>query len=400
MVRTYLEWLIELPWAADPEAPIDIAEARRILDDDHYGLEKIKRRILEYLAVRKLNPAGKSPILCFVGPPGVGKTSLGQSIARATGRKFVAREPGRRPRRGRDPRPPAHVHRLAARQHHPEPAQGRNAQLRDDARRGRQARRGRLPRRSVVGAARGARSRAELDVPRQLPRGAVRPVARDVHLHGERARHDSGAAARPDGNHPAARLHGAGKAADRAPLPRAAPARSHRTQGRAVRDRRRCAAGDHRRLHARSGRAQPRARDRQRVPPRRRAHRRGQRRKDGDRPGRPACDPRRAEVRSRSRDAQRDPRRRDRTCVDARRRRHPVRRGGAHARQRQADPDRPARRRDEGKRAGGAVAGQGARAAARHRAGSARESRTSTSTFRRARRPRTVRARASRCSSR
>ena len=89
MIRTYLDWLIELPWAAEPEAAIDIAEARRILDDDHYGLEKVKRRILEYLAVRKLNPSGKSPILCFVGPPGVGKTSLGQSIAKATGRKFV-----------------------------------------------------------------------------------------------------------------------------------------------------------------------------------------------------------------------------------------------------------------------------------------------------------------------
>ena len=89
MVRTYLDWLIELPWAADGAAAIDIAEARRILDEDHYGLEKIKKRILEYLAVRKLNPSGKSPILCFVGPPGVGKTSLGQSIAKATGRKFV-----------------------------------------------------------------------------------------------------------------------------------------------------------------------------------------------------------------------------------------------------------------------------------------------------------------------
>ena len=89
MVRTYLDWLLELPWAADAQAAIDIAGARRILDDDHYGLEKIKKRILEYLAVRKLNPSGKSPILCFVGPPGVGKTSLGQSIARATGRKFA-----------------------------------------------------------------------------------------------------------------------------------------------------------------------------------------------------------------------------------------------------------------------------------------------------------------------
>jgi ATP-dependent Lon protease len=89
MVRTYLEWLIELPWAAEADPPIDIAEARRILDEDHFGLAKIKRRILEYLAVRKLNPTGRSPILCFVGPPGVGKTSLGQSIARATGRKFA-----------------------------------------------------------------------------------------------------------------------------------------------------------------------------------------------------------------------------------------------------------------------------------------------------------------------
>ncbi len=89
MVRTYLDWLIELPWSKLSPDAIDIAEARRILDEDHFGLDKIKRRILEYLAVRKLNPAGKSPILCFVGPPGVGKTSLGQSIARATGRKFV-----------------------------------------------------------------------------------------------------------------------------------------------------------------------------------------------------------------------------------------------------------------------------------------------------------------------
>jgi ATP-dependent Lon protease len=89
MVRGYLDWLIELPWSLPEEAPIDIAEARRILDDDHYGLDKVKRRIVEYLAVRKLAPQGKAPILCLVGPPGVGKTSLGQSIARAMGRKFV-----------------------------------------------------------------------------------------------------------------------------------------------------------------------------------------------------------------------------------------------------------------------------------------------------------------------
>jgi ATP-dependent Lon protease len=89
MVRTYLDWLIELPWTIPEESPIDIKEARRILDEDHYDLDKIKRRIVEYLAVRKLAPQGKAPILCFVGPPGVGKTSLGQSIARAMNRKFV-----------------------------------------------------------------------------------------------------------------------------------------------------------------------------------------------------------------------------------------------------------------------------------------------------------------------
>ena len=89
MARTYLEWLTELPWSVESGKAIDIAEARRILDADHYGLQKVKRRILEYLAIQQLNPGGRSPILCFVGPPGVGKTSLGQSIARATGRKFV-----------------------------------------------------------------------------------------------------------------------------------------------------------------------------------------------------------------------------------------------------------------------------------------------------------------------
>ncbi|GLK73979.1 endopeptidase La [Ancylobacter dichloromethanicus] len=89
MIRTYLDWLIALPWKLPETAPIDIAEARRVLDEDHFGLDKIKRRIVEYLAVRKLAPNGKAPILCFAGPPGVGKTSLGQSIARAMGRKFV-----------------------------------------------------------------------------------------------------------------------------------------------------------------------------------------------------------------------------------------------------------------------------------------------------------------------
>jgi len=89
MTRNYLDWLVALPWSKADVEDIDIERARVILDADHYGLDKVKRRILEYLAVRKLNPQGRSPILCFVGPPGVGKTSLGQSIARALGLKFV-----------------------------------------------------------------------------------------------------------------------------------------------------------------------------------------------------------------------------------------------------------------------------------------------------------------------
>jgi ATP-dependent Lon protease len=88
VIRTYLEWLVELPWSAQTEDNLDIAHAREVLDADHYDLEKVKDRILEYLAVRKLNPDSPGPILCFVGPPGVGKTSLGRSIAKALGREF------------------------------------------------------------------------------------------------------------------------------------------------------------------------------------------------------------------------------------------------------------------------------------------------------------------------
>jgi ATP-dependent Lon protease len=89
VIASYLDWLVDLPWHATTEDHLDLAEAERILNEDHYGLEKVKRRILEYLAVRKLKPDAGGPILCFLGPPGVGKTSLGQSISRAMGRKFI-----------------------------------------------------------------------------------------------------------------------------------------------------------------------------------------------------------------------------------------------------------------------------------------------------------------------
>ncbi len=88
-IRTYIDWLAEVPWAKSTEDHLDIRKAKKVLDEDHYDLEKVKERLLEYLAVRKLNATMKGPILCFVGPPGVGKTSLGKSIARALGREFV-----------------------------------------------------------------------------------------------------------------------------------------------------------------------------------------------------------------------------------------------------------------------------------------------------------------------
>ena len=115
VVRAYVDWILSLPWTETTEDDLDLRRARRILDEDHFDLDKVKERIVEYLAVSKLKHDLAGPILCFVGPPGVGKTSLGQSIARALGRKFQRHLGRRRPRRGGDPRPPAHVHRRDAR---------------------------------------------------------------------------------------------------------------------------------------------------------------------------------------------------------------------------------------------------------------------------------------------
>lgn len=89
LLRTYLEWIADLPWSKTTRDQSELKTAQRILEEDHYGLEKAKERILEFLSVRKLNQDSKGPILCLVGPPGVGKTSLGKSVARALGRRFV-----------------------------------------------------------------------------------------------------------------------------------------------------------------------------------------------------------------------------------------------------------------------------------------------------------------------
>ena len=194
LTRNYIEWLAVLPWAKSTGSKIDISKAREILDEDHYELEKVKDRILDYLSVLELKPDMKGPILCFVGPPGVGKTSLGRSIARALGRKFQRISLGgmhdeaeiRGHRRTYIGALPGQIIQSIRRAETNDPGH--------HARRGGQAG-PRLPRRSGLGAAGDAGPGAEQHLPRQLPRRALRPVQGAVHLHRQHARHRAAAAA-------------------------------------------------------------------------------------------------------------------------------------------------------------------------------------------------------------
>ena len=248
---TYLQWLARLPWNARDEERIDLQRTRELLDEQHWGLAKAKKRILEYLAVRKLG-GGKGAILCLVGPPGVGKTSMARSIADAIGRQFAAfscagvsdatelRGHNRTWRGAQPGRLPARVR------------QNRSEEPGADAGRNRQDLAG-LEQwgRPRVGSARGTRPDTERQIHRQLRRSAVRPVGSALRRHGERAGQDRGSTPGPAGGDRTAGLLGGREVRDRPGASGPPPARGERADGRAGQFHRRRAARAGPGLHAR-----------------------------------------------------------------------------------------------------------------------------------------------------
>ena len=401
VIRTYLEWIASLPWDKTTEDNLDLLHARSVLDEDHYDIEQVKDRIIEFLAVRKLKPDARGSILCFVGPPGVGKTSLGRSIARALGRKFE---------------------RISA------------GGVRDEAeiRGHRRTYIGAMPG-TIIRALRDAESKNPLFMIDEIdkmgadyrgdPASAMLEVLdpeqnatfRDHYLDvpfdlsdvmfvttGNTLDTIPGPLLRPHGDHPARRLHRGGEARDRQALPRAAPDRAQRPEEVVDLVLRRRAADGHPRLHARGGRAQPRARDRHAVP---------QDRAPGGRvvstaspPRTTISEPRVRELLGRPRFISETKRRTRGPGVATGLAWTPV--GGdvlfieatAYAGDGQAHHHRPARRRDARVRAGGALlrAQPSPRARPRRSTSSGSPSTTSTSTSRPGRRRRTARAPASR----
>ena len=390
VIRTYLEWLLTVPWSTYTEDNLDLEHARKVLDADHFDLEKVKDRIIEYLAVAKLRNEVSGQILCFVGPPGVGKTSLGHSIANALGRKFVRLSVGgvrdeseiRGHRRTYIGSMPGSIIRSLR--------DAESANPLDPDRRDRQDGQ-RLARRPGERDARGARPRAEPHLPRPLPRPAVRSLEGALHLHREHARHDPGAVARPHGRDPAVGLHRGREARDREALPPAEAARAARAAALAADALGQDAAHGDPRVHARGGRAQPRAAARRRLPQGGDAGGEGTGAEDPRRRCPAARVARRPALLRRGAQAHLRPRRRHRSRLHRGRRRRALHRSDGVSRQGQAHDHRPARRRDAGVGAGSAVVGAVAhrRDGARPTTGS--RATTSTSTFRPARCRRTGR---------
>ena len=217
VVRNYLDWLLTIPWGVKGKIKRDLDEAQKILDEDHYGLEKVKDRIVEYLAVQNRTNTLKGPILCLVGPPGVGKTSLGKSMARATGREFVRMSLGgvrdeaeiRGHRRTYIGSMPGKVIQSMRKAKKINPlflldeVDKMGADFRGDP---------------ASALARGAGPRAEPHLQRSLPGGRLRPVQRDVRHHGEHAQHPAGLDG-PHGDHSHCGLHRGREDGDRAPPP-------------------------------------------------------------------------------------------------------------------------------------------------------------------------------------